>query len=93
MKDKKEKAVEDLDLWCKKINAMMVASMDGPAAQIFKAILFAKMGEFWVGQHKENDKKKYREAEKIMEVYLDKYVKLRRAKNKEEVEDILYEKK
>ena len=92
MKDKKEKAIDDLDLWCKKINAMMVESMDGPAPQIFKAILFANLGNFWVGQYKDHDKKKYLEAEKIMEKYLDKFVKLRVAKNKEEVEDTLYEK-
>ncbi len=95
MKNKEKeftKRVDDLDLWCKKINAMMVESMDGPAPQIFKAILFAKLGNFWTGQHKDHDKKKYLKAEKIIDEYLEKFVKLRVAKDKKEVEDILYEK-
>ncbi len=66
--------------------------MDGPAPQIFKAILFAKMGNFWVGQHRDHDKKKYLKAEKIMDKYLEKFAKLKVAESKEEVEDILYEK-
>jgi len=95
IEDKREIVEEimiDLDSWCKKINAMMLASVEGEAPQIYKAILFEKMGTFWTKQFKDNNKKHYLGAEKLMREFLEKFAKIKITRDKKEAEDIMYRK-
>lgn len=85
-------AFDDLNKWGQKINAMMIASVGGEAPQIFKAIMFRRMGEFWTEKHKENNEKSYKEAEKIIDNLFEKHSKIKVATSLEEAEKNIYEK-
>lgn len=72
--------VEDLEKWIGKLNAMMLASGEGNCPQILKIIVMKKIVDLTAGQHKKEDKKKYKLGEKLIDEYLSKFAKLRMVK-------------
>lgn len=61
-----KEALEDLEKYADKINAMMVASVEGPCPQILKAILFQKMGNFFAEQYEKINPEGFKKATELM---------------------------
>lgn len=71
--EKGKEVFGDLEKWSEKLNAMMNASIEGKAPQVFKIILMQKIAEEWLKDtRKRFGKKKVKEAEKRMDKIFSK---------------------
>lgn len=75
--DKTRLMIEDLKKYAKKINAMMIDSVEGEAPQSLKLLLFVKMGDFVREQLKSLNKKSYEEGVKLIDEYIENFGNLK----------------
>ena len=74
--DKKQfkETIEDLDKYCKKLNAMMYASSDGPAPQVFKMLLQKNLVDKWVKEFKKrHHNNQFEKAQVLVDEYINKF--------------------
>ena len=69
--EKSDEIVKDLYKYCDKINAMMVASVEGEAPSYFKIILFKRMADFAHQRYAEaHSKEANEEAHRLVEKFI-----------------------